>query len=116
MYVRLKDKPYYFLTDRETHQTYLITQHNQKREKHVYIPEEFETMGPKQKEKHMAKLRNRFLTWSLMNSDKMTHSDKSIANSIISKYIGMGVLFLILTRVFRRAFFRMELPFFEYRL
>lgn len=48
MFVRLKDKPFYFLTDRDTKYTFLIDNRRGDAQRHLYLPDQFETMTSKE--------------------------------------------------------------------
>jgi len=41
MFVRLKEKPFYFLTDRDTKYTFLVDNRTGEPQKHVYYPVQF---------------------------------------------------------------------------
>lgn len=44
MFVRLKDKPFYFLTDRDTKYTFLVDNREGTAKRHLYFPDQYETM------------------------------------------------------------------------
>jgi hypothetical protein len=48
MFVRLKEKPFYFLTDRDSKYTFLVDNRADKPKKHLYYPDQFETMSSKE--------------------------------------------------------------------
>lgn len=73
----LAGKPYYFLTDRDTHYTYLV--HNNS--KHHYYPDAFETSPPKSIQSAKKNMVRSFLLWGIKNKPKMTSQDYSIVFS-----------------------------------
>lgn len=119
MFIRLKEKPFYFITDRETHYTFLInnaTQSQKQNHRYLYYPDQFETMTTKQIKSYKNSLVNKLMWWSLFNSDKMTSTDKRICYSKLVDYaftLATGILCASFTR---RILFRIEFPFFQMAL
>ena len=113
MFVRLKEKPFYFLTDRDTKYTYLVDNRTQQPQKHLYYPSQFETMTASQIRAYKWKLVQQLMRWSLFNSQQMTITDRKIC---ASKIFDLGfTLFtgLVMGSFMRRALFRIEMPFFD---
>jgi hypothetical protein len=113
MFIRLKEKPYYFITDRTTKYTFLVDNRPPSPAKHLYLPEQWETMTAGELRTYKWKLVRRFMWWSLFAGELMTRTDRKIAQSKIMD-LGFTVLTgLFLARFARKALFRMQLPFFE---
>ena len=113
MFVRLKEKPFYFLTDRETKYTYFVDNRGTEPQKHLYYPEQFETMSGSQIRSYKWKMVNQLMRWSLFNSEQMTVTDRKIC---ASKILDLGFTLLtglIMGSFMRRALFRIEMPFFD---
>ena len=48
MYLNLQQKPFYFITERDTHDQYLVdNRDNKSPKKYLYYPEEYEKMSAK---------------------------------------------------------------------
>lgn len=113
MFVRLNEKPFYFLTDRDTKYTYLVDNRTGSPQKHIYYPSQFETMTASQIRAYKWKLVHQLMRWSLFNSEQMTITDRKIC---ASKIFDMGFTLLtglVLGSFMRRTLFRIEMPFFD---
>ena len=63
----LKDKPYYFLTDRSTLMHYLVDNRDNKKARFLYYPKKYETMTSQQMQRDQIKLNGKLLMWSVFN-------------------------------------------------
>lgn len=113
MFVRLKEKPFYFITDRDTKYTFLVDNRGGAAKRHLYLPDQFETMTARQVREYRWGLASRLLWWGLRNQEKMTTTDSKIVRSKAAD-IGLTIITgLFGARFLRRVFFRIELPFLE---
>jgi hypothetical protein len=67
MFVRLKEKPFYFLTDRDTKYTFLVDNRQGKAHRHLYLPDQFERMTSREVREYKWRLVYRFMWWGLLN-------------------------------------------------
>lgn len=68
MYLGLQQKPFYFITDRDTHYQYLVdNRDNKSPKKHLYYPDEYEKMSAKGLEELKNKSVYKLLWWALTN-------------------------------------------------
>lgn len=111
MFVRLKDKPFYFLTDRDTHYTYFVD--NTQQQKHLYYPQQFETMSPQQIRNYKWALVRSLILWAPLHPERMTNTDHRICLSKAIDVVLTAAAGLLMGSVARRALFRIELPFFD---
>lgn len=106
MYIRLQEKPFYFLTDRETRYTFFVDNQKGASSKHLYYPEKYEHLTAKGVRSYKDSLITKLLRWSVRNSNKMTTTDKNIC---YSKLFDLGVVILgglMLAGLFRRFLFK----------
>lgn len=111
MFIRLKDKPFYFLTDRDTHYTYFVD--NTAHQKHLYYPQQFETMSPQQIRNTKWSLVRSLILWAPFHSEQMTNTDHRICISKAIDAVFTIAAGFLMGSVGRRALFRIELPFFD---
>lgn len=107
MFVRLKEKPFYFLTDRDTKYTYLVDNRTPAdQHRHLYYPDQFETMTASQIRAYKWNMVLQLMRWAPFNPDSMTVTDRKIC---LSKVFDFGfTLFtgLVMGGFMRRALFR----------
>lgn len=104
------------MTDRDTKYSYLVDNRGSKSNKHLYYPDQFETMTSKEIRSYKWKLVYRFMWWGMFNKEQMTTTDKNIC---YSKIIDFGLTLatgLFFGSFFRRILFRIEFPFMEMAL
>lgn len=109
----LRDKPYYFLTDRTTLFHYLVDNRTGTPQKHIFYPSMYETMKASEIAKFEHKLVRKFLRWGILNKDKMDENDWKVCKSIVID-LTFGILGgMLMARLFRTALFRHEFVFLE---
>jgi hypothetical protein len=113
MFVRLKEKPFYFLTDRDTHYTYLIDNRQPAPQRHLYYPEQWETMSSIQIRTSKWQLVYQLMQWSILNGSSMTVTDRKICHSKIFDFGFTLLTGLLMGSLLRRALFRIDMPFFD---
>ena len=111
MFVRLKEKPFYFLTDRETKYTFLVDNRKGDAQRHLYLPDQFETMTSKQVRDYKWNLVYRLMWWGVFNGDKMTATDRNQCLSKVADFTLTFLAGLASGSFLRRLLFRIEFPF-----
>ena len=116
MFVRLKDKPFYFLTDRETKYTFLVDNRAGDGQRHLYLPDQFETMTSKEVREYKWRLVYRLMWWGMVRGGQMTTTDRNQCLSKVADFALTLATGLFCGSFLRRILFRIEFPFLEMAL
>lgn len=105
----LHRKPFYFLTDRETKYTQLITPTHS----YAYYPDSLEALSAQSVASRKSLLAVRFLAWALTHPKAMLPNDYRASVSRLIDMAGMVFLAFVGARVLKRFAGRIDLPFLE---
>ena len=109
----LKDKPYYFLTDRSTWMHYLVDNRSQPNQRHLFYPTAYESRRAGQIQNLQMKMTAKLLLWSMWNKQGMQERDWKVCMSKVID-IGFGLLTtLAMAKFSRMILFRTEFVIIE---
>lgn len=104
--MNLTQKPFYFITDRETLYQYFVDNISGKR--YIYYPKEYEKMTENQINKYQRSMVRKFIWWSLWNKDKMETQDWMLCFTHTLDIVGFIGLGLFLAKVTKNFLFRTD--------
>ena len=111
MSIKFLDKPFYFLTDRDTKYLYFIDNSNRSSPtRTLYYPKQFGTMTTPQLQKYKNAIRRKFIFWAIFHPSKLAPADRLICYSKAVDLIGTVLIGMVAARQLRKLFFRMEFP------
>ena len=108
---------HYFVTNRESHTTYLYFPSLTSKagyEKLVYIPEKFETMTQNEIQKYKKSTVLKFIIWGMFNRKEI--EDVADSRVVISRFIDLNsyiMMVLLATMTFNRFCKRIDVPFLQ---